>query len=76
MQEPQWEYTTQHLSAATLKKRDETLDNAELAKRLSEAIIEAVSTHKTSGWEPLGMEFHNGEVTLNFRRLQTTAIKP
>ena len=76
MQESGWEYTTQHVSAASLKTRDETLDNAELARRLSEAIIEAVSAQKSEGWEPLGMEFHDGEVTLKFRRLLTESIKP
>jgi hypothetical protein len=76
VREPEWEYTTLHLSAATLKKNDETLDNAELAKRLSEAIIEKVTAQKSDGWEPVGMEFHHGDLALKFRRAQTTPAWP
>jgi len=76
MQEPQWEHTILHLSAASLKKNDETLDNSELASRLSEAIIEKVTAQKAEGWEPTGMEFHHGDVALKFRRAQTTPVSP
>ena len=71
-----WEYTTLYLSAKALVERMKCWINAELAKRLAEAIIRKSHRAKAEGWEPLEMDFHDGEVTLKFRRLQTAAINP
>ena len=69
----QWEYYAVHLSAATLKKPDESPTVHELAGRLSEAIIDAVDLQKTERWELLKMDFNAGEVTIRFRRAVISA---
>lgn len=59
-----------YLNAHALKQPNEVLSQAELANRLSNAIIEAVVEKKTQGWEMVKMEFAAGSVTLQFKRSQ------
>lgn len=63
-----------NLNAADLRKEGETIADHELARRLSEAIIDAVHQHKERGYELLSMDFNAGQVTIHFK-LQTEKDK-
>lgn len=62
-----WHYSSVFLDAATLKKADETLTTHELARRLSEAIVDVVQAQKAAGRELVSMDFDAGKVTIRFR---------
>jgi hypothetical protein len=59
-----------YLHSQALKGPHEILTQAELANRLSNAIIETVVEKKSQGWEMVKMEFAAGSVTLQFKRPQ------
>lgn len=63
-----WEYISFHLNASDLQASNEGLALPELARRLSEAIIELTNQQKADRWEMVKMDFDAGNVTLNFRR--------
>lgn len=64
----EWEMETVHLMASNLKHGEETLSSAEIAHRLSEAILRLVEQKSLEGWQMIKMEFANSRASLQFRR--------
>ena len=56
------------IDVTTLHKPEENLPLPDLAKRLSEAIIETVKKHKAQDWELVKMDFHTDGVKIDFKR--------
>lgn len=66
------ETTVVVLDAYALVASGESVDDHELAQRFSEAIIDAVTKHKTVGWELVNMDFKGGQVDIHLRRVRNS----
>jgi hypothetical protein len=67
-----WEIETLHVVATNLKHDSEAPSSAEIAHRLSEAILRVVEQKSLDGWQMAKMEFSNGRASLQFRRRPIT----
>jgi hypothetical protein len=63
-----WQHLTVTLDSAELHPHPQFLPKAELAQRLSEALIDTVQSYKREGWELVNMEFNAGRVRIHFRQ--------
>jgi hypothetical protein len=62
------EFCSVELNADDLPTGSPKPSNEQLAKMLSEAIIETITTYKLEGWRLVNMDFKGGKVTINFTR--------
>lgn len=62
------EYCSIELDAEQLYQGDDEPTTENLARALSEAIIETVTSYKFDGWKLVNMDFQGGRVTINFTR--------
>lgn len=62
------EFCSVELDANDLYEGSPEPSNEQLAKMLSEAIIETITTYKLDGWRLVNMDFKGGHVTINFTR--------